>query len=73
MRWGFIWDPGGGSLVFARSGSMMEVSLETGNVRPYTWKNPEAVYFNQFSPDGKQTLFVKNRPQSKLILIDDFI
>jgi serine/threonine protein kinase len=73
LRWGFLWHPDGRSMVFATSGNMMQISLETGSVQSYPWKNPEAVYFNHFSPDGKRTLFVKNRPQSKLILIDDFM
>ena len=73
LRWGILWEPDGSSLVFGTQGNMAQVSLETGSVVPYQWKNPEAVYFNHFSPDGKQTLFVKNRTQSKLILIDNFM
>jgi len=73
LRWRLLWDPDGRSLVFALQGNLMQVSLETGRIQPYPWRNPEAVYFNQFSPDGKRTLFVKNQPQSKLILIDNFM
>jgi Tol biopolymer transport system component len=68
-----VWNPDGSSLVFGTQGKMVQVSLETGDARPYPWKNQEAIYFNQFSPDGNRTLFVKNQPQSKLILIDNFM
>ncbi|MGB6121248.1 MAG: hypothetical protein WBG80_05025, partial [Bacteroidota bacterium] len=73
LRGGLLWHPDGKHLVLATPGNMVQVSLETGSIVPYVWKNPEAVYFNHFSPDGKQTLFLKNRTRSKLTPIDNFM
>ncbi len=68
-----LWEPDLAMLVVFTQEGMVQVSPETGSVTPYLWKNPEAVSFDHFSPDGSQTLFVKNRTQSKLILIDNFM
>jgi Tol biopolymer transport system component len=48
------------------------LSIETGKIQPYPWKNPEAVSPSDLSQDGAQTVFVKQRMNAKLILIDNF-
>ncbi|OLD60705.1 MAG: hypothetical protein AUI33_15410, partial [Ignavibacteria bacterium 13_1_40CM_2_61_4] len=66
------WSPDSKNFIFAQDGVLWTVSVETGKLQRYVWKNPEAVGFDDFSPDGKHTVFVKQRMNAKLILIDNF-
>jgi hypothetical protein len=55
-----------------KSGELWMVSIETGKTKRYPWKNTDALSFSDVSPDGKHTLFVRERMNAKLILIDNF-
>ncbi|HEY4643922.1 MAG TPA: hypothetical protein VIH68_04320, partial [Bacteroidota bacterium] len=66
------WSPDGKSILFVRNDQQWVVSVETGKAQRYPWKNPEVVSFDDLSPDGKQTVFVKRRMNAKLILIENF-
>ena len=66
------WLPDSKSLLFRKNDDLWTVSVETGKSQPYPWKNTEVISFDDFSPDGKHTVFVKQRMNAKLILIDNF-
>ena len=71
---GIRWFPDGKSIFLIKTGeSAWIISPDTGKSRAYTWKNTAVSFPNDLSPDGKATLFVKNRTQAKLILIDSFM
>jgi serine/threonine protein kinase len=60
------------NIVYMKSGELWMVSIETGKTKRYPWKSTDALSFSDVSPDGKHTLFVRERMNAKLILIDNF-
>jgi len=68
----YRWSPDSKNFIFSQRGLLWTVSVETGKIQRYVWKNQEAVGFDDISPDGRQTVFVKQRMNAKLILIDNF-
>ena len=68
----FLWFPDSKSFIFSKEGERQSISVETGKIRPYSWKNSDAVAFDDINPDGKQTVYIKQRMNAKLILIDNF-
>ena len=66
------WFPDGKSVILFDNDNAWRVSIDSGKKEPYPWKNSEVLSPADFSPDGKKTLFVKNRTSSKLILIENF-
>jgi Tol biopolymer transport system component len=68
----FEWSPDGKGIVFSRNGELQSMNIATGNYLPYPWKNTDAIGFNDISPDGNQTVYIKQRMNAKLILIDNF-
>jgi eukaryotic-like serine/threonine-protein kinase len=71
-RRGVRWLPDSKNIVYMKSGEMWMVSIETGKTKRYPWKSTDALSFSDVSPDGKHSLFVKERMNAKLILIDNF-
>jgi len=69
---GVRWLPDSKNIVYMKSGEMWMVSIETGKTKRYPWKSTDALSFSDVSPDGKHSLFVKERMNAKLILIDNF-
>jgi serine/threonine protein kinase/Tol biopolymer transport system component len=65
------WSPDGKSLLYKMAGAIWTLSPVTGKSQLYPWKNDEVLSFDDVSPDGKHTLFVKRRMNAKLILIDN--
>jgi Tol biopolymer transport system component len=68
----FTWFPDSKNMTFVRNGELWVLSIETGKAKRYPWKSTEALSFSDLSPDGKHTLFVRERMNAKLILIDNF-
>jgi len=68
----FAWFPDSKNMTFVRNGEVWVLSIETGKTKRYPWKSTDALSFSDVSPDGKHTLFVRERMNAKLILIDNF-
>jgi Tol biopolymer transport system component len=68
----YHWSPDSKNFIYAERGGLWTVSVETGKIQRYLWKNQEAIGFDDISPDGRQTVFIKQRMNAKLILIDNF-
>ncbi len=66
------WFPDSKRFLYTKGGEVWSVSIETGNIEQYPWKNAEVFSLSDISPDGQQTVFVKQRLNAKLILIDNF-
>jgi len=66
------WFPDGKSVILFDNDNTWRIILDSGKKEPYPWENSEVLNPADFSPDGKKTLFVKNRTSSKLILIENF-
>jgi serine/threonine protein kinase len=71
---GFVlkWLPDSKSCLFSKNGEYWIVSIEKGSPQRLPRKNTDALGFSDISPDGRQTVFVKQRMNAKLILIDNF-
>jgi Tol biopolymer transport system component len=65
------WSREGRSLYYLKNDEVWTVSVETGNSHRYPWKNPEVLSFDDISPDGNHTVFVKRRMNAKLILMEN--
>jgi serine/threonine protein kinase len=71
---GIQWSLDGKNIYLIKTdGTALIISPDTGKARSYAWKNTAIPLPSDLSPDGKSTLFVKNRIQAKLILIDNFM
>jgi Tol biopolymer transport system component len=68
----FEWLPDGKRFVYTKGGVIWVVSVDSGERSLYPWKRSDAVAFTDISRDGKEALFVKERMNGKLILIDNF-
>jgi Tol biopolymer transport system component len=69
---GVRWLPDSKNIVYMKSSEMWMVAIETGKTKRHPWKSTDAISFSDMSPDGKRSLFVKERMNAKLILIDNF-
>ena len=67
------WHRDGERILFERQGKPWMLWIASGQMEPYPWKNPDIVSFSDVTTDGKRTVFVRDRTQSKLILIDNFM
>jgi serine/threonine protein kinase len=71
---GIRWTPDGKNIFLVETdGTAFLISPETGKARPYVWKNTAIPFPSDLSPDGKSAVFVKNRTEAKLIIIDNFM
>ena len=67
------WSPDGKDFIlFKMDGSAWMISPD-GRSRRYVWKDPATLFPEDISRDSKASLSVRNRRQSKLILIDGFM
>ena len=71
---GIRWSGDGKEIVLAKSdGSVSLITPGTGKTRPLIWKEPATMFPDDMTADRKASVFVRNRRQSKLILIDNFM
>ncbi len=66
------WSPDGKSILLRVNDDIWKINVDSGKRERYPWKNTEVLRFADLSPDGKRTVFVRNRTSSKLILIENF-
>jgi hypothetical protein len=66
------WLPDSKRIVYSRDGVMWIVSIDTGEKKLYPWNRSDAVAFTDLSRNGREALFVRERMNGKLILIDNF-
>jgi eukaryotic-like serine/threonine-protein kinase len=70
---GARWSPDGSEImVFQGDGTILFFGPD-GKSRRYVWKDPSTLYPDDLSRDLKTSVSVRNRTQSKLILIDGFM
>ncbi len=69
----FHWSPDGKDFMLVKQdGTAWMVNTE-GKARRYIWKDPATLFPDDVTGDHKAALSVRNRRQSKLILIDGFM
>lgn len=69
---GVNWFPDSKNITYLKNGEMWILSIETGKTKRYPWRSTDALSLSDVTPDGKRTLFVRERMNAKLILIDNF-
>ncbi len=71
---GTTWSPGGENVVLVKTdGTIWLISPTTGISRRYIWKDRNTLGPADVTKDGKASLSIRSRTQSKLIVIDNFM